>query len=243
MTLVARGRAGEPLAVEARARHAVARASSASALVASTGAGLDEALLRDKLGATGGTPFRLETLDLAGLAPGLHLPVSELKALRRRLVEGLLPAVEHGPARAVASESVLPALLAAARSRADARTPAPSSPLLVPLCRHDAQLEAVIEAGLPEVELDWMEMVGLAKAVARAREAGLRVTLATVRVQKPGEEGYDRRLEALDPDAVLVRHWGALVHFQEASSARAERVGCGARSTPRRDPCSTATSR
>ena len=88
-----------------------------------------------------------------------------------------------------------------------------------------------------------MELVGLAKAVARARQAGLRVTLATVRVQKPGEEGYDRRLEALDPDAVLVRHWGALVHFQEASAGARTRAGPRDRPAARGAPCSTATSR
>jgi len=222
MTLSVRGRAGEPLSVDARARHARACASSESALVASTGGGLDEALLREKLGATGGTPFRLDGLDLAGLAPGLHLPVSELKALRRRVVDALLPALERGPLRAVSPDPVLTSLRAGPRSRADEGA---SPPLLLPLCRQDAQLEAVIEAGLPEVELDWMELVGLAKAVGRARQAGLRVTLATVRVQKPGEEGYDRRLAALDPDAVLVRHWGALVHFQELSSGRTDPGG------------------
>ncbi len=68
-------------------------------------------------------------------------------------------------------------------------------PELIPLCRTEAQLEAVSGFGAgSEVELDWMEMVGLARAVQRAREAGLRVTLATVRVQKPGEETYDRRV-------------------------------------------------
>jgi U32 family peptidase len=62
--------------------------------------------------------------------------------------------------------------------------------------------------------------VGLGKAVARARGAGLAVTLATVRVQKPGEEVYDKRLAALAPDALLVRHWGALVAFEGASAAK-----------------------
>jgi putative protease len=71
------------------------------------------------------------------------------------------------------------------------------------------------------VELDWMEMVGLARAVQRARAAGLRVTLATVRVQKPGEETYDRRIAALKPDAVLVRRWGALMHFASAEKTLA----------------------
>jgi putative protease len=65
-----------------------------------------------------------------------------------------------------------------------------------------------------------MEMVGLARAVERARSAGLRVTLATVRVQKPGEEAYDRRLASLAPDGVLVRHWGALMHFSRAPRGR-----------------------
>src|SRR5690606_31717436 len=42
-----------------------------------------------------------------------------------------------------------------------------------------------------------------------------RVVIATVRVQKPGEEGYDRRIARLEPDAVLVRHLGAVTHFRE----------------------------
>jgi putative protease len=69
-----------------------------------------------------------------------------------------------------------------------------------------------------------MEMVGLARAVERARGAGLRVTLATVRVQKPGEEAFDRRLAGLEPDGVLVRHWGALMHFSREAPARAGRT-------------------
>jgi putative protease len=93
---------------------------------------------------------------------------------------------------------------------------------LIALCRTQEQLEAVIAAGVSagdEVELDFMDLVGLAAAVTRARNAGLRVTLATVRVQKPGEESYDRRIAALQPDAVLVRHWGALMHFAEPTTA------------------------
>jgi putative protease len=211
IALTLEGRAGEPLRASARCGHASAFAQSASALAESSGTGLDEALVRSKLAAFGGTPFRLERLQLGGLARGLHLPVSELKALRRELVAELQSQVEHGPAREIASTPVLPELLAAAKR---AQSAPQAEPRLVPLCRELGQLEAAIAAGVPEVELDWMEMVGLAQAVARARAAGLSVTLATVRVQKPGEEGYDRRLDSLAPDAVLVRHWGALVHFQ-----------------------------
>jgi putative protease len=95
----------------------------------------------------------------------------------------------------------------------------------VPLCRTPEQLEAVIAAGFKEVELDWMEFVGLRQAVERARAFGLRVVIATVRVQKPGEEGYDRRIASLAPDGVLVRHWGALTHFARLARARAAEGG------------------
>jgi putative protease len=182
---------------------------------------MDRALVADKLGAFGGTPFRLEALDVEGLPPGLHLPVSEIKQMRRDLVSELereLTTTRHSPPPA---EACVPALL---EELSRANTSAPGSPELVPLCRTEEQLEAVIASGFgagAEVELDWMEMVGLARAVERARSAGLRVTLATVRVQKPGEEAFDRRLSGLAPDGVLVRHWGALMHFSRSRSGGA----------------------
>jgi putative protease len=92
-----------------------------------------------------------------------------------------------------------------------------NGPYLIALCRTDAQLDAVIAAGMPEVELDWMELKGLGKAVSRAKAAGLRVALCTNRVQKPGEAGYDRNIARLEPDAVIVRHWGGLMHFAEGT--------------------------
>ena len=84
---------------------------------------------------------------------------------------------------------------------------------MVPLCRTDAQLDAVLDAGAREVELDWMELVGLARAVERARGRGATVGVATVRVQKPGEERIDAHLARLAPDHVLVRSWGSLAYF------------------------------
>jgi putative protease len=206
------GREGGPLVVEARLGRRVV-ATSEERLAPARGAGLDEALIREKIGAFGGTPFRLESLDAGGLAPGLHLPVSALKAVRRALVAALEDAL-NSRERVVAANPVLPGLLA----HSIAADPGP--PQLVPLCRTDEQLEAAIAAGLPEVELDWMELVGLRRAVERARAAGLRVVIATVRVQKPGEEGYDRRIAQLEPDGVLVRHWGALIHFLEHPDER-----------------------
>ena len=214
VTLAVAGRTGGPLVVRAVAGTASAEAASTVALAPASGAGLGDAVLREKLAGFGGTPFRLAELDTTALTPGLHLPVSELKTMRRALVAALLPRIERGPTRTVAPEPQVARLRAAARALRPARWTAPEAPELVTLCRTDAQLDAVIASGARAVELDWMELVGLGRAVRRARDAGLAVTLATVRVQKPGEESYDRRLAALAPEAVLVRHWGALVHFQ-----------------------------
>ncbi|HEU5076507.1 MAG TPA: DUF3656 domain-containing protein [Polyangiaceae bacterium] len=196
--------AGRPLAALVESRTLLEPASK--------GEGLSRTLLEAKLAALGGTPFHVTELDVSGLALGLHLPVSELKQLRRALVTRLEAELAKPPP-ALPAAPVLPQLR---QELALGRDPALGPPELIPLCRTEEQLEAVIASGFgpgAEVELDWMELVGLGRAVARARRAGLRVTLATVRVQKPGEAAYDRRIAALAPDGVLVRHWGAVMHF------------------------------
>jgi putative protease len=203
--LVVRGAAGTPLEVIARARTHEARAATTSVLQAARGAGLSREVIADKVGAFGGTPFHLGSIDVAALAGALHVPVSELKEVRRQLVTQLEAAIVRVD-RTLAHGSVLESLRL------------PIAPLeraasIVPLCRTDAQLDAVLDAGAPEVELDWMELVGLGRAVERARARGVKVGVATVRVQKPGEERIDAHLARLAPDHVLVRSWGSLAYF------------------------------
>lgn len=221
LLLEVRGKLEEPLEVLARAEGAghsvVARAKTRTLLErARAGTGLDAEVLTDKLGALGGTPFHLAQLDTMHLEPGLHVPVSELKQVRRELTLALESELDGKAERTVSAEACVTAL----RAELGADVAADRGlAFLVPLCRTEEQLDAVIGSGLPlgsEVELDWMEMVGLSRAVNKARAAGLSVTLATVRVQKPGEEAYDRRIASLMPSGILVRHWGALMHFSGA---------------------------
>lgn len=214
LSLKVSGRLGGRMKVIAEARHATSVFESDEALQTAAQGGLDTALLIEKLGAFGGTPFHLASLDCDDLQAGLYLPVSSLKVLRRRLVDDLLPSIETGPARVVAGLDVLSGLQPAVQIRQADRVDLSTNPArLVPLCRTEAQLDAALEFELPEIELDFMEFVGLAQAVERVRTAGRKVTIATVRIQKPGEEGYDRRIAQLRPDGVLVRHWGALMCF------------------------------
>jgi putative protease len=131
------------------------------ALQASVGQGLDEAVLRDKLGALGGTMFTLAGLTV-DLPAGKHAPVSGLKAARRALVEAL-----EGPHMASFRHAVV-----AAPAQVAADVEAVDGPaMLVPLVRTAEQLEAVIAAGCDRVELDWMELVGL-QAGGRPRARG-----------------------------------------------------------------------
>lgn len=220
LALVVNGAAGAPLRVVAECSGQRVEVQSDAPLAPAQGQGLDAALLRDKLGALGGTPFRLVDLDLAALAPGLHLAPSALKALRRAFVDPLLQAVLAARRHRVDPEPVAPKVIAAARAlQASSPWLAPAAPELEVLVRTEAQLEAVIAAGLPEVTLDWMEWVGLSRAVERAKAAGLRVNVATVRVHKPGEQGYDRRIAEMAPDGVLVRHWAGLMTFADLPAA------------------------
>ena len=215
--LTVSGAAGVPLHVRATCDPYATEAATATALQPARGKGLDAALLADKLGAFGGTPFRLGALDTAALAPGLHVPASELKDLRRALAAALLPQLERGPVRPIDGRPAVARVREAqrelvAQGRRDAQVdPAAAAPVVVPLVRSDAQLEAALACGATEVELDWMEFTGLGHAVARARAAGARVTVATTRIGKPGEEALVERLRRLEPDAILVRHLGALM--------------------------------
>ena len=203
--LAVRGEAGAPLEVTARARRHTIVLSTPAPLAPATGAGLTRDLLAAKL-TFGGSSFHLASLSTDDLAAGLHVPISAIKDLRRRLVaalEAALARVDRVLAPAPVIESLRPS-----------PSPTPdATPHVVPLCRTDAQLDAALDAGAPEVELDWMELVGLAKAVTRARARGARVGVATVRVQKPAEERIDAHLARLAPDHVLVRSWGSLAFF------------------------------
>ncbi|MFH0944142.1 MAG: DUF3656 domain-containing protein [Planctomycetota bacterium] len=225
LSLTVRGEPGGALEVVATGRRPFAisaQAKSEHLLEQARGGGLDEPLLRDKLCAFGETPYRVESLDVAGLAGGLHLPVSALKQVRRRLVKELDEALSAGCRIDVSGEKVLPGLRSDLAQRVSKRigaTPPPEAACLVPLCRNLCQVEAALDAGLAEVELDWMELVGLAEAVKHARGGGLKVTLATLRVQKPGEESYLFALRRLAPDAYLVRHWSSLVSLAGTGGA------------------------
>jgi putative protease len=208
-----RGAAGSPLVVEAKDDLGrSAQVESAMPLAAAVASPLHEGIVREKLCALGESEFALRRLVLE-LEGAVALPPQELKRMRRALISALSsvspPRAERRVSEGHAADEIAAPL---------GRCSAPSRPVLVPLLRTLEQVEAAIalapSLGLREIELDFMELVGLGVAVEKVRGAGLRVVIATPRVQKPGEEGYDARFERLKPDGILARHLGALEHFR-----------------------------
>ena len=162
---------------------------------------IDASLAASKLGRLGGTGFELASLELALEGP-CRVPVSALNQVRRQLVARL------GAERARAPErTTRTALRELAQAPVEPRARALT---VVPLCRNDQHLEGALGAGVREIVLDSMELVGLGRAVERARSCGVRVVVAPPRIQKPGEERILEACLALQPDAVLVRSLGQL---------------------------------
>jgi len=182
-------------------------------VMAAQGRGTDEAVLRDKLGRLGETPFVLGALT-AALPAGAMIPPASLNRARRALVEAL---------EAVAPQSWATTAVTHADLLAAAVVPvgdAPPGGLFV-LCRTLAQAQAALDAGADGVTLDFLELTGTGAAVRALRARGpVHITLAPPRIRKPGDDKIDRYLLGLEPDALLVRSLGALRHASEPGPMR-----------------------
>jgi putative protease len=171
---------------------------------------LTTATLREQLGRMGDTPFQLSNLDNQ-VAGEVILPIKELNRLRRRLVEALqeklqaLPSA-HRMTHAPALMDLLP--------RIEPGLPARDVEI-IPLCRSLEQVQMVLEEGVQTLYVDLEDIRRYAEAVALARNfSGVRIYLATPRIQKATELGFFKLIEAAKPDGVLVRNLGAIDYFR-----------------------------
>jgi putative protease len=183
-------------------------------LAPATNAPTDRALLEEKLGRLGDTPFALAELAI-DLPPGVIVPMSALNRARRALVTALAdaPPKVHVATAVTAADVV-------ARAALPPRSAAAPAGLFV-LCRSMDQARAALSAGADGVYLDFLELTGTGPALRALRAEGARfVGVAPPRIRKPGEEKIDRYLDELAADAVLVRGLGAL-----REPARAPKIG------------------
>jgi U32 family peptidase len=92
-----------------------------------------------------------------------------------------------------------------------------TSTQLVTLCRTMEQISGALDARCATIYVDFEDIRRYHDAVALVREReGTQIFLATPRIQKAGEQGFFKLIEANKPDGVLIRNLGGLDYFRES---------------------------
>jgi putative protease len=202
---------------------------------------LTEALFREQFGRLGDSPFELR--QVTGLEQGSRAmtPKSVLNELRRDAVAQLIALRDDTERRRIAEPDALDNLRAEVAEQAKAWSlqrpcpPTTETTTTVPttiqsdanaqanlhvLVRTLDQLRATLAWAHPATGLkpatvycDFEDIRKYKEAVAIAREAGVPIGLATVRIIKPGEEGLLRQVGGCEPDLVLVRNLAGLSFY------------------------------
>lgn len=173
---------------------------------------MDQSEVRQQLDRLGDTPFKLGELT-STLPQNAMLPKSVLNDLRRTAVAKLLQVREAGSRIAV----VEPNALQQWRTKIDAKrdgTPR-QSPVMSVMARTVEQVQAVLPHHPAMVYCDFEDVRRYRDAVPLANAAGVPIALATLRILKPGEEGFLKSIVQAGPDAILVRNLGSLLYFRE----------------------------
>ena len=225
------GSAGKPLTLIVRDEWGnMARVESGTPLVKAERRPLATEFLREQLGRSGGTPFRLDELQ-DHLAGEVMLPVSELNRLRREAL------AELERLRVIPKRWTLNMSGTGVLSVFSSITPATveRSAALIVLIRNLAQLEAALKCGIETVYCDfenpkkYREAVALFRSERRSEgrasnplsaddKPGLRrptIWVAPPRIFKMGEEWTLKQVRSCEADGYLVRNYDHLKFFAD----------------------------
>ncbi len=155
------------------------------------------------------TPFVLESIRW-DVAPSTFLPRAELNRLKHDLVERLEASrtALRQPA-AITLREALDDLVASASSHCE------TAPALTVLCRTMDQIDAALDCGVKTVCADFEDIRRYGDAVDRVGDRAA-IFLATPRIQKAGEQGFFKLIEAASPHGVLIRNVGAISWFENS---------------------------
>lgn len=174
---------------------------------------LTKEFLTDQIGRLGGTPFFLEHLE-AEIAGDVMVPVSRVNQLRREAVDRLLEALaQRNTSRTAIPAETVRDILERAVEKSASSTPPPLATLSV-LCRTLEQVEAAAEmTGITTIYTDF-EDIRLHREArklipSKADGKGPAFMPASLRIIKPGEATFARKLLESQPDGILVRNLAA----------------------------------
>lgn len=173
------------------------------------------------------TPFVLSAfaLDTDGKTA---VPAALWNELRRQVVADLIARRERATAHgvllplppsegglAVESVSVTEALLTPTLSQGEREQEAKLHVLARTLDQVEALASLPAEQRPATIYCDFEDVRRHKAAVDIGRRTGVPIGLATIRIQKPGEEGWLKQLLDCEPDLVIVRSLAALSYMQE----------------------------
>lgn len=173
----------------------------------------------EKFAELSGTPIHLEDCDGSGLQEGLFLPLSELKPMRRTLVEKIEKALQNWKTATHNTEEKKQNAEICPFSALPAGTPLAESDrrsCLSVLCRTAEQVRTALDMGIELIELEAFRpdsISSLANLVREKPEVSLH--LAAPRIQKNGDERILEKLLELEPDGMLLRSIGSLEYLRE----------------------------
>ncbi len=209
------GKIGEPLSLtlEDREGNSVTVQDTAPAEEARKRP-LTREFLQEQIARLGNTPFELSELELR-IEGNLMVPVSRLNDLRRRAVEELTERRIETPTVRKTQDTIRDSLFTPSVT---GELPPSSASTLSVLCRTLEQVRTAVEFGDIDTIYTDFEDIRLHK---EAREIipsdGPRFVPATLRILKPGEVPFAKKLLDANPDAVLIRNlagWKILKDLQ-----------------------------
>jgi putative protease len=186
---------------------------------------------REQLARLGETPFELGDVRLE-IAADAMVPKSVLNELRRQAVTSILAAQEVSRRRTTNTSALdelrreaSDTIARSANEETKPRERLPNELTARPaelhiLVRTMDQLHAVVErrpARRGLVYCDFEDVRRYREAVNFAHAHDQSIGLATIRILKPGEEGFLSQIAHAGADAVLIRNLAALAYFQERS--------------------------
>ena len=187
-------------------------------LEAATKFPITQAAARAQLDRLGDTPFELGAVTLAGDGRAM-VPKSVLNDLRRRVCDELFRLRRQ--TTAIADPNALEKLRSAAAAPPSNENQETQVAHFYVLARTMEQLDAVLSDDGPlrpaMVYVEFEDVRRYPEAVRKCRDARMPVGLATIRIVKPGEQGFLKQVGDCAPDALLVRSLGAVGYYREKS--------------------------